>query len=34
MSSTAYSAHLQRTVVPQLAAVRDAIAGVDGDIAD
>ncbi|TXT09199.1 hypothetical protein VHUM_02673 [Vanrija humicola] len=34
MSSSAYSAHLQRTVVPQLAAVREAIAAVDGDIAD
>ncbi|KAL1407757.1 hypothetical protein Q8F55_007191 [Vanrija albida] len=32
--SAAYSAHLQRTVVPQLAAVRDAIAALDRDIAE
>ncbi len=34
MSSAAYSAQIQNTLMPALAAVRDDIARVDGDIAD
>jgi hypothetical protein len=34
MSSAAYSAQIQNTLMPALAAVREDIARVDGDIAD